>query len=171
MKTIILAGLLLFSSAIIGQSAKLSTFEEMWIVGADFKNFKVEIDGLKDPSIFSTESVSLIQSYKDLNKIVADTPFLSLRLGKTSAKFEKESKEGRRPTITISEKQKASSNLVGWGSFLVLFEKDGAFYLGIPSTKPEKLMEYFKKNKLSVTDKKGTFKSMEVTEMRIENVN
>ena len=122
MKTILLVMIILFSGSIAGQSAQLSTFEEMWVLGVEFNNFKTEINGFNESTLFTESTVNNIKSFKDLNKIIADTPFLSIRLVKGGDKFEKESKEYKGPIIHLSERSKAANHIKGWGSFLVLFE-------------------------------------------------
>lgn len=169
MKTTLFAILVIISVSLNGQSSQLSTFEEMWIVGVEFHDFSVDIKGFDEPILFTPKAVKNIKSFEDLNKIVVGSKFISLRLVKTENKFEKESKESRGTMLNLSEKHTSGEDIKGSGSCLVVFEQRGELVIGIPTKHPEKLMDYFKANKLTISDKNGIFNNMSIKEIRIEN--
>ena len=169
MKTILIALSILCTSNAICQSEQLSPFEEIWLVGAAFNNFEVDINGFDEPILFTPKAINNIKSFQDLNKIIADTPFLSIRLTKGSDKFEKEAKEHKGPLINLSEKSKTGKEIKGWGSFLIVFKSQGDLVSGIPAHEPEKLMKYIQDNTLLFDDRLCNYEMMTITEVRIEN--
>ncbi|GLR18185.1 hypothetical protein GCM10007940_28000 [Portibacter lacus] len=151
------------------QSSSLSTFEEMWIISPEFKHTDIKASVSLAPESMTVQQFNSIKSFNDLNKIIADTPFLSLRLTPVHSKLGNKSKELKSPMISLGDRYQPGKKYKGWGSFLVVFQSGKEIVLGIPTHEPEKLKKYFEANKFLITDKMGKFNNLEIKEIRIEN--
>ena len=169
MKKLIILPLLLISIGLSSQSASLSTFEEMWIVSPEFMNLDVKSSVSLAPESMTYEQFNAIKSFEDLNKIIADTPFLSLTLGKPEEATEPKGIEANLQMITLADRLEIGKKQESWGNWMVLFKSGEDYVIGMPTKQPEDLKAYLEKNKVMISDKMGNFSNMSIKEIRIEN--
>jgi hypothetical protein len=169
MKKLICLPLLLLALNLTSQSAKFSTFEEMWVVSPEFLNLKPQGSVYLAPESMTYENLNSIKSFGDLNKIIADTPFLSITLAKAPEKSGGTTKNMKMPMINLNERYEPGKDLKGGGSWMVLFQKGDEFVIGMPTKEPEDLKAYLEQNSVMISDNMGKFGTMVIKEIRIEN--
>lgn len=165
MKKLIILPLLFLTLTLYSQSTKISPFEEMWIVAPESLHTDLENGIALAPESMTYEKMSSVNSFTDLNKIIADTPFLSLRLIPSTMK-----NDSKEPAIKLGDRLEPGKSLKGWGSWLVVFENDDDIVLGIPTHEPEKMKKFLDENNFQIIDKKGKLQKMTISEIRIESV-
>lgn len=147
----------------------------MWVVGVKFDGVDGEclkkITGILDPSIFTTQVKNSIQTSSDLNKIIADTPFLSIDMLSSPQSFKKESKNSIvvGSKFIMGERYQEGKSIKGWGSWMVVMKKDNVYTLSFPVSDAKYVKNYLKNNSLTISDEKLSLKNLTVKEIRIEN--
>ncbi len=139
--------------------------EKLSIVEASFENIG-PLSGIQPPSnSINFDALDKVKSLKDLNKIIADTPFLSIVLRKTNDDDLKDEVNHPKPESRLILGERLQPEKASEGTWVLLMQNEDQLIVSIPRAKVENLEKHFNTKDFVVINEKGKLKTMIVSEI------